>query len=870
LRSPTWLRRVAVATSAALVGGTVAGLALLGSAGAAGATSTFTFTTLAGPLRWDTAAATALAAYPAGANTVIVATGFNFPDALAANYLAGLDNAPVLLTTTSAPVPPSTLSAIATLHAKNVIIVGGTSAVGNDVQTQLAGTTSTAPGGGPLAVTRYAGGDRFGTDEAIVMSPGAPTSVSTGILATGDNFPDALSGGSLAFAKHYPIILTDGSQPTLSAEAQTIIADEHITNLIVLGGSSAINPSQYTGLPGINILAVEAGSDRSQTSQLLAQYEISNQNFNSTLMDVANGFDTDTTLPPGTPAGFSSDALAGGAYAGIRSTPILLTLNPTTPEFACSYAETNAATLSAGTIFGGSNAITPATVTALAICAGAPAIPAVTPGPGISPGGASGLGAPPSSNGPDLISASITSNGFSNGLSSTVQYVFDKAVGGVTTADYGLFGFTNGAAGNTVPAFNCGNDPNPNAVDCSFTVASGNPATFTLATVGNTAPSGLAGAALSNNLVATANPLGSALLSGAAVNPASGSGQVSGPQLVKATYDNPSVCASGSGVTYQFDEGLSAAPAPASFVLYNGAANGLPIAATGVAAAPAGSNSVDACFAAGVVVSAAYWYGVGSGGVLSAAGGAPNPEGGVTGPVAQGAPGSTLGPTLTGVTESAPQSNIFLYTFNQPVTVTSAFPAEFKLYTAATTPSFATALAPGGSPNVVAATFGTLNATTAPAEVLGAVAIATTLATATLTTSAAPAVALVQAVSSAPVAVTLGAGPTAGPVLISATVGPGLDVVDYTFNEAVTAVAPIAFFVQNSNGVAVFAPAAAAFTIIAGGDTVEMPFASASAASDTIAGVVAPGGTWTQENGAAFAACTNNDGTVCAPASVPD
>ena len=79
----------------------------------ASAAGTFGFTRVAGANRFATAALLANAAFPTGAPTAVIATGANFPDALAADYLAGQDKAPILLVNPGGPVPPETLTASA-------------------------------------------------------------------------------------------------------------------------------------------------------------------------------------------------------------------------------------------------------------------------------------------------------------------------------------------------------------------------------------------------------------------------------------------------------------------------------------------------------------------------------------------------------------------------------------------------------------------------------------------------------------------------------------------------------------------------------------------------------------------------------------
>lgn len=344
----------------------------------ASATGSFTFTREAGSDRYGTAAALAEAAFPSGAATVLMATGLNFPDALAGSYLAGNESggAPILLTDPNS-VPSDTLSALSTLQTKNVIILGGTSAVSQAVQDQLAGTSSTSSQGGNLNVTRIAGATRYDTMEMIDSQSGADTvgvsgGKNTAIIATGDNFPDALSAGPIAYADHFPLVLTDGSAASLSPQAVTVLDNDAIKLAIVVGGSSAIDPAQVNQLKSMGITVdQQAGADRSATSEDLANDAVANYGFSAASMDVANGNDTSATGGGGVPAGFTPDALALAPLGGVNKFPTLITLSPTDAGSASAYASANSSKLTtAGYAAGGTSAIADSTLSTIASAAG--------------------------------------------------------------------------------------------------------------------------------------------------------------------------------------------------------------------------------------------------------------------------------------------------------------------------------------------------------------------------------------------------------------------------------------------------------------------------------------------------------------------
>jgi endoglucanase len=88
--------------------------------------------------RYGTSAAISASAYPSGvaSGTVYVATGTNFPDALAAAAVAGRSGSPLLLVS-PVSVPAAVASEIARLAPTDVVVLGGTGAVSNLVSSSL-------------------------------------------------------------------------------------------------------------------------------------------------------------------------------------------------------------------------------------------------------------------------------------------------------------------------------------------------------------------------------------------------------------------------------------------------------------------------------------------------------------------------------------------------------------------------------------------------------------------------------------------------------------------------------------------------------------------------------------------------------------
>src|SRR3954464_876083 len=101
----------------------------------ASADGSFSMPRLEGKNRYETAAAIALHTF-SSSSIAVLATGENFPDALAGNYLAGALNAPLLLVRRD-DVTDATRLALAALHVTKVYVLGGDAAISPSVKFEL-------------------------------------------------------------------------------------------------------------------------------------------------------------------------------------------------------------------------------------------------------------------------------------------------------------------------------------------------------------------------------------------------------------------------------------------------------------------------------------------------------------------------------------------------------------------------------------------------------------------------------------------------------------------------------------------------------------------------------------------------------------
>jgi putative cell wall-binding protein len=250
---------------------------------------------LSGDDRYGTMAEIVKQAFPDGCDTAILASGTNWPDALAASSLAGAMDCPVLLTDPD-QLTDKTAELLASLKVKKVIFVGGTAAVSDSVKSAVEAEK--------ITTERIWGNDRTQTADMIAKRVIDISSADTIIICSGQDFPDALSISSYAYAQKMPILLA-GSDGTLTADSLAIA--ENFGKAIIVGGQGAVSPDVEKQLTVMKTVRY-GGVDRYGTSA-----EIINNLFGGkvSMLAVATGMDY-------------PDALMGAALAGKSGGAILL------------------------------------------------------------------------------------------------------------------------------------------------------------------------------------------------------------------------------------------------------------------------------------------------------------------------------------------------------------------------------------------------------------------------------------------------------------------------------------------------------------------------------------------------------------------
>jgi putative cell wall-binding protein len=301
------------------------------------------------------------------ATPAVLVTNGSYQDALSASYLAGQLHTGILTTNTNT-VSPEALRALALTGVTEVFVVGGPLVVSPADITQLENTPAYRCGTGGvtprvnalgqvvnLVVQQIFGQTADDTAEAVATFPGAgipgtgnfqgayagsynntsgssgsgistapDVPVTTAILATNQSFTDAASASVVAYSNHFPLLLTGPG--TLSSAAATGLTNDSVQQVIVMGGPIAISDNVLTQIEAMGLSVVRiAGQDFTDTSQLLARFEMASVNLSGQRI----GLEYDPFALSIARGDYYTDAIVASEVAGLSGpTPILLTWDP--------------------------------------------------------------------------------------------------------------------------------------------------------------------------------------------------------------------------------------------------------------------------------------------------------------------------------------------------------------------------------------------------------------------------------------------------------------------------------------------------------------------------------------------------------------
>lgn len=156
----------------------------------------------------------------------------NYPDAISAGSAAALSDGVVLYLPVHGQPDKLTEGYIKSSGCKNVYIIGGPYAIGEDVEQYIAGLCGKKP-------DRVFGQDRYGTSLAVCKKFASLYTGNKMIFATGADFADALVGGTISSKLKSPMLFISGDK--LADGAYDYITKRAPQAIYVLGGPYALS-----------------------------------------------------------------------------------------------------------------------------------------------------------------------------------------------------------------------------------------------------------------------------------------------------------------------------------------------------------------------------------------------------------------------------------------------------------------------------------------------------------------------------------------------------------------------------------------------------------------------------------------------------
>ena len=266
--------------------------------------------------------------------SIIIASGADFADALSASYLAKVKNAPILLVANKAT---SVLSSTVDYVKKNAVakatiyIVGGSAVVPDSLANSLKSAGYT--------IKRIYGKNRYDTNIAVLKEAGVTTEQI--LIASGADYADALSASAVG----KPILLVAGKSAALTPNQKTYLSSLKKAN------SSALSKAYIIGGTG----AVSAGIEKQVKTLFGSTVRVKGNNRYETSVAVAKKFfNNPKTIALAYGLNYP-DGLCGGPLAMAYKCPLILTVSQKT-DVAAAYAKSVGA--DSAIAFGGTTLIT--------------------------------------------------------------------------------------------------------------------------------------------------------------------------------------------------------------------------------------------------------------------------------------------------------------------------------------------------------------------------------------------------------------------------------------------------------------------------------------------------------------------------------
>lgn len=247
--------------------------------------------------RYATAAQVAIVNWTTSKNVVLV-SGEGYADAVSASVLAKKLNSPILLTT-SKELNQNTSSALTSLGAENIYVIGGTASVSLNVRNKLKSKYN---------LIELGGKDRYETNLAVA-SELVNLGVNPGnvMLVSGEGFSDALSAAPIASVKEEIILLTNNDKNCMEKAINFVKVNN--SKVTVIGTPNVVSREIFSAFN--SILRVDGGADRFDTNLKIISFFSNALNFEKIYVVNANN------------DGYA-DALVASVLAGKSGAPLVL------------------------------------------------------------------------------------------------------------------------------------------------------------------------------------------------------------------------------------------------------------------------------------------------------------------------------------------------------------------------------------------------------------------------------------------------------------------------------------------------------------------------------------------------------------------
>ncbi len=262
---------------------------------------------LSGKTRFDTAYEAAdWLKYQKGMDkfpNIVIASGMDFPDALAGAYLAEVKNAPVLLASEGTAPYLANYLKYNLEEGGNVYILGGKGAVPESVIDELK-----AQGISEEQIHRLAGKNRYETNILILQEAGV--SGQDLLICSGSGYADSLSASAVG----KPVFLVGSSLNDAQKEYLDSVKGQLSGNFYAIGGKGAVSEEVFAEVQAYGTGTFErvSGSNRFLTSVAIAQKFFEPDEIDSVVLAYAMNY---------------PDGLAGGPVAYATKSPLLLVNN---------------------------------------------------------------------------------------------------------------------------------------------------------------------------------------------------------------------------------------------------------------------------------------------------------------------------------------------------------------------------------------------------------------------------------------------------------------------------------------------------------------------------------------------------------------